>query len=168
MALTIPDDIKDAIYRAWLPALMTAVMTGIDELPTQQRENMLTKICTTCEEMAMAGVLGIKEGMSWSEYLEYLKTVPAPIGPWTVTQDGDVYDLVYDCSMGEDNRPQCHCPLVQLGMMKPNAYCCDSGARLSGMMIGGARNRPVEKVEVVDSAARTGARVCHYRVKLKD
>ncbi|UCC59627.1 MAG: hypothetical protein JSV02_07700 [Dehalococcoidia bacterium] len=168
MALTIPDDIKEAIYGTWLPALMTTVLKGINELPQEQRENLLTKICTTCEQMAMAGALGIQPGMSWEEYLDYLNTVPAPIGPWTVKQDGDVYDLIYDCTIGDDGKPQCHCPLVQLGMMEPNPYCCDSGARLSGMMIGGARNKQVEKVEVIDSAARTGARICHYRVKLKD
>ncbi|UCG83193.1 MAG: hypothetical protein JSW38_13695 [Dehalococcoidia bacterium] len=168
MALTIPDDIKEAIYGTWLPALMTTVLKGINELPQEQRENLLTKICTTCEQLAMAGALGIQPGMFWEEYLDYLKTVPAPIGPWTVKQDGDVYDLIYDCTIGDDGKPQCHCPLVQLGMMEPNPYCCDSGARLSGMMIGGARNKQVEKVEVIDSAARTGARICHYRVKLKD
>lgn len=168
MALEIPEDMKDAMYRAWLPALMTTVIAEINKLPQEHKNTLLTKICTTCEELAMAGAVGIQQGMSWDEYLEYLKTVPAPVGPWTVKQDGDVYDLVYDCTIGDDGKPQCHCPLVQLGIMEPNPYCCDSGARLSGMMIGGARNRPVEKVEVIDSAARTGARVCHYRVKLKD
>jgi hypothetical protein len=69
--------------------------------------------------------------------------------------------------MDEDGKPQCHCPLIQLGIAEPEAYCCDSGARLSGKMIGGARNRAVESAEVIDSAARTGAPVCHYRVRLK-
>jgi hypothetical protein len=167
MALEIPAEIKDAIYKAWLPALMTALLAGVKELPAEQKGALLTKMCVTCEDLAMAGAVGIQPEMSWDEYLEYLKTVPPPIGPWAVEQDGDVYDLVYDCSIGEDGRPQCHCPLVQLGIAEPEPYCCDSGARLSGRMIGGAKNKPVEKVEVVDSAARTGARICHYRVRLK-
>jgi hypothetical protein len=167
MALQIPEEMKDLMYKAWLPALMTSVISGINELPAEQRNTLLTKMCTTCEDLAMAGAVGIREGMSWDEYLEYLKAVPAPVGPWTVKQDGDVYDLIYDCTIGEDGKPQCHCPLVQLGMMEPNPYCCDSGARLSGLMIGGAKNSPVEKVEVIDSAARTGASICHYRVKLQ-
>ncbi len=167
MALEIPEDMKDAIYRAWLPALMTSILEGIKELPAQHKADILTKMCTTCEDLAMAGAVGIQPGMGWDEYLKYLKGVPTPIGPWTVEQDGDVFDLTYGASIGEDGKSQCHCPLVQLGMMEPEPYCCDSGACLSGRMIGGAQNREVEKVEVIDSAARTGAPVCHYRVWLR-
>jgi hypothetical protein len=167
MALQIPEDMKNAMYQAWLPALMTTLMAGIGELPQEQKNTLLTKMCTTCEDLAMAGAVGIQPGMSWDDYLKYLKEVPPPIGPWTVEQDGDVFDLTYDCTIGEDGTPQCHCPLVQLGLAEPDPFCCDSGARLSGRMIGGAKNRPVEKAEVIDSAARTGARVCHYRVRLK-
>lgn len=167
MPMEIPEDIKDAIYKTWLPALITTLLTEIKKLPPEQRNDLLTKMCTTCEDLAMAGAVGIQSGMSWDDYLDYLKTVPRPIGPWTVKQDGDVFDLVYDCTIGEDGKPQCHCPLVQLGIAEPEPYCCDSGARLSGKMIGGAKNRAVESVEVIDSAARTDASICHYRVQLK-
>jgi hypothetical protein len=166
VALQISEEVKEAIYRAWLPALVTSLLAGIKALPEEHRGALLTMMCTTCEDLAMAGAVGIQPGMSWDDYLRYLKEVPPPVGPWIVEQDGDVFDLYYDCSLGEDGKPQCHCPLVQLGLMEPEPYCCDSGARMSGRMIGGARNRPVEKVEVIDSAARTGAPICHYRVIL--
>ena len=166
MALEIPEDMKEAMYRVWLPALTSTLLAGIRELPREHKEALLTKMCTQCEDLAMAGAVGIQPDMSWDAYLKYLKGVPPPIGPWTVEGDGDVFDLYYDCTIGEDGKPQCHCPLVQLGLAEPDPYCCDSGARMSGRMIGGAKNRPVEKVAMVDSAARTGARVCHYRVHL--
>jgi len=167
MALEIPEDVKSAIYQAWLPALMTSVLAGIKELPQEHKGALLTKMCTTCEDLAIVGAVGIQPGMSWDDYVEFLKGTVPPVGPWTVEQDGNVFDLYYDCSIGEDGKPQCHCPLVQLGLMEPEPYCCDSGARLSGRMMGGAKNKPVEKVEVIDSAARTGASVCHYRVRLR-
>ena len=167
MALEISEDVKGAIYQVWLPALVTTLLREIEGLPREHSENLLTKMCTTCEDLAMIGAVGIQPGMSWDDYVKYLKEVPAPVGPWTVEQHGDVFDLVYDCSIGEDGKPQCHCPLVQLGLMAPNPYCCDSGARLSGRMIGGATGKSVAKAEVIDSASRTGAHVCHYRVHLK-
>jgi len=167
MAMEIPEDMKGMIYQAWLPALMTTLLAGIKQLPREQRQQLLTQMCTTCEEMAMAGAVGIQPGMSWDEYLDYLKQAPRPIGPWAVEQSGDAFDLIYDCTIGEDGKPRCHCPLVQLGVSGPTSECCDSGARLSARMIGAATGRPVEKAEVVDSPLTSGASVCRYRVHVR-
>jgi hypothetical protein len=167
MALEIPDEVRGAIHQAWLPALMTALLADIRELPQEHREALLTKMCTTCEDLAMAGALGIQPGMSWDQYVEFLKGTIPPIGPWNVRRDGDVYDLVYDSSVDEQGRPRCHCPLVQLGMMEPNAFCCSGGTRLAGRMIEGAAGRPVARAELIDSPLATGKGVCHYRVHVK-
>ncbi len=167
MALEMPEEVKQAIHQAWLPALMNTLLTGMKDIPQEHREALLTKMCTMCEDLAMVGAVGIQPGMSWDDYVAFLKGTVPPVGPWTVEQDGNVFDLYYDCSIGEDGKPQCHCPLVQLGLMMLDPYCCDSGARLAGRMIGGAKDTPVESVEVVDSAARTGAPICHYRVRLR-
>jgi hypothetical protein len=167
LALEIPEQVRDLIYRTWLPALMTTVFEGIKELPPKQRKAFLMKICLTCEDMAMAGALGIQPGMSWAEYVKFVKEAPAPIGPWTIKQKGNVYDLTYDATIGEDGKPLCHCPFVLLGIREPLPECCDSGARLSAKMIAAATKKPVSKTEVIDSPCRTGAMVCHYRVRLK-
>lgn len=169
MALEIPEDIKDLVYNTWLPALMTTVFEAIKELPAKQRKAILTKICTTCEDMAMAGALGIQPGMSWNEYVKFVKKAPAPIGPWTIkkSKSGDVFDLTYDATFDEHGKPMCHCPFVLLGIREPLAECCDSGARLSGKMIAAATKKKVTKTEVLDSPARTGCAICHYRVKVR-
>ena len=168
MALEIPDDVKALMHQTWLPALMTAVLQKVKELPQEHKIAVLTGMCTTCEDLAMAGAVGIQPGMSWDDYLEYLKGTAPPIGPWTIKQDGDVFDLVYDSSIGPDGKPRCHCPLLQLGMItEAIPFCCESGARLAGKMIAAATNKPVEKTEVIDSPSRTGASVCHYRVYVK-
>jgi len=168
MALEIPDDVKGLMHQTWLPALMTAVLQKVKELPQEHKIAVLTGMCTTCEDLAMAGAVGIQPGMSWDDYLEYLKgTTAPPIGPWTIKQEGDVFDLVYDSSIAPDGKPRCHCPLVQLGMTEPIPECCDSGARLAAKMIAAATNKPVESTEVIDSPSRTGASVCHYRVYVK-
>ena len=96
-----------------------------------------------------------------------MKEAVSPIGPWTIKQEGNVFDLTYDSSVGPDGKPRCHCPLVQLGMSDPMPECCDSGARLAGRMIEAALNKSIDKCEVVDSPSRTGAQVCHYRVYVK-
>lgn len=165
--MQIPEEVKSVIYQTWLPALMTAVLKKVKELPQQHKMSVLTGMCTTCEDMAMAAAVGIQPGMSWDDYLEYLKTAVSPIGPWTINQDGNVFDVIYDSSVGPDGRARCHCPLVQLGLSEPMPECCDSGARLAGRMIGGALNKAIEKCEVIDSPSRTGAGICHYRVHAK-
>lgn len=167
MALEIPEDIKELIYRTWLPALMTAMFEAVKGLPLKQRKAVLTSICITCEDMAMAGALGIQPGMSWADYVKFVKEAPAPVGPWTIKQKGNVFDLTYDATIGEDGKPLCHCPFVLLGIREPLPECCDSGARLSAKMIAAATKRRVAKSEVVDSPVITGAAVCHYRVRLK-
>ena len=167
MAMEIPEDVKGMIYQAWLPALMTTLLAGVKQLPREQRQQLLTQMCTTCEELAMAGAVGIQPGMSWDEYLDYLRQAIPPVGPWTVEQSGDAFDLIYDCTVGEDGKPRCHCPLVQLGISEPTSECCDSGARLSARMIGAATGKMVEKAEVVDSPLTSGASVCRYRVHVR-
>jgi hypothetical protein len=169
MALEMPEDVKEMVYKAWMPALMTTVFEAIKELPPKHRKAMLNRICLTCEDMAMVGALGIQPGMSWDDYVKFVKEAPAPIGPWTIKKNksGDVYDLTYDATIGEDGKPMCHCPFVLLGIREALPECCDSGARLSGKMIAAATKKKVAKTEVIDSPPRTCAAVCHYRVKVK-
>ena len=167
MALEIPEDIKDLIYRTWLPALMTAMFEAVKGLPPKHRKAVLKSVCVTCEDMAMAGALGIQPGMSWNEYVKFVKAAPPPIGPWTIKQKGNVFDLTYDATIGADGKPLCHCPFVLLGIREPLPECCDSGARLSAKMIAAATGKTVAKTKVVDSPVTTGAAVCHYRVRLK-
>ena len=167
MGLQIPEDQKVLMLQAWLPALMTAVFDAVEDLPARHRKAVLDKICIACEDMAVVGALGIQPGMSWDDYVKFVKDAPAPIGPWTITKKGNVVDLIYDTTVGEDNKPQCHCPMVQLGIRGPIADCCAGGARLSGKMIGGATGKKVAKAEVVATPITTGAKICHYRVHLK-
>jgi hypothetical protein len=168
MAMMIPDDIKNLMYRAWLPTVMTTVLQGVKELPAQHRNDILVKMCKTCEDLAMMGAVGIKPGMSWDEYLKFLEGTAPPIGPWTITQSADVFDLIYDCSIDEGGKPRCHCPLVQLGITEPLPECCSGGADLAERMIGTATGKQVIKAEVISSPLRTGESVCHYRVQIKE
>jgi len=167
MTLPMSEDMKGLMYRTWLPALMTAMLEAIKELPAEHRDSLLGQMCGTCEDLAMGGAVGIRPGMSWEEYVGFLHELPPPVGPWTVSQTAGVYDLVYDCSIGEDGRPRCHCPLVQLGITAPLPQCCDGGAKLARRMVEAATGKPVAKAEVVSSPLRTGASVCHYRVHLR-
>jgi hypothetical protein len=166
MTLPMSEDVKLLMYSAWLPALMSAMLEEVKELPAEHRDRLLRRMCGVCEDLAMGGAVGIRPGMSWDEYVSFLHGLPSPVGPWTVTQAAGVYDLLYDCSIGEDGRPRCHCPLVQLGITAPLPQCCDGGASLAGRMIEAATGKPVAKAEVVASPLRAGASVCHYRVHL--
>ncbi|MCJ7523327.1 MAG: hypothetical protein MUP21_14075, partial [Dehalococcoidia bacterium] len=86
--MEIPEEVKALMHQTWLPALMTAVLEAVKELPREQRETILKKMCTTCEDLAMAGAVGIQPGMTWEEYRKYVKEAVPPIGPWTIEQDG--------------------------------------------------------------------------------
>jgi hypothetical protein len=166
MTLTMSEDIKGLMYCTWLPALMGTMLGEINRLPAIERDRLLRRLCETCEDLAMGGAVGIRPGMGWEEYVKFLHEMSPPIGPWTVSQTNGVYDLVYDCSVDEDGRPRCHCPLVQLEITTPLPQCCESGAALAGRMIGAATSKPVARAEVVGTPLRTGASVCHYRVHL--
>jgi hypothetical protein len=168
MALPISEDVKLLMYSTWLPALMSAMLEEVKKLPAGHRDRLLRQMCQTCEDLAMGGAVGIRPGMSWEEYTGFLRELPAPMGPWTVSRTGDVYDLMYGCSMGEDGKPRCHCPLVQLGITAPLPQCCDGGASLAGRMIEAAVRQPVSRAEVIGSPLRTGEAVCHYRVHVKE
>ncbi|MBN2098583.1 MAG: hypothetical protein JW753_03195 [Dehalococcoidia bacterium] len=167
MALPISEEVKTLMYSTWLPALMSTVLETTKWFPAEHRDRLLQRMCRTCEDMAMGGAVGIRPGMTWEEYLRFLQELPAPMGPWTVKRTDDVYDLEYGCSIGEDGKPRCHCPLVQLGITEPLPQCCDGGASLAGRMMEAATGRPVAEAEVVGSPLRNGASVCHYRVHLK-
>lgn len=166
-SLPISEDVRLLMYSTWLPALMTTMLEAIEELPAKQRDRLLSRMCRTCEDLAIGGAVGIRPGMNWEEYLKFLRELPAPMGPWSISRTDDTYDLEYGCSIGEDGRPRCHCPLVQLGMTTPLPQCCDGGASLAGRMIEAATGKPVLKAEVVASPLRNGETVCHYRVHLK-
>jgi len=166
MYMEIPEEVKDLMYSTWLPALVTSVLNAVKALPHEYRSKVLTEMCTTCEDLALAGAVGCQPGMNWDDYVEFLKGKAPPVGPWTVKHDGDTYDLIYDASTGKDGKPRCHCPLVLLGIMDPEPECCESGARLAGRMIEGATNKKITSTEVIDSPCRTGAKVCHYRVRV--
>ena len=168
MTLPMSEDVKMLMYSTWLPALMSAILEEVKKLPAKHRDRLLRQMCRTCEDLAMGGAVGIRPGMTWDEYLKFLQKMPAPMGPWNVSRTDDVYDLEYGCSIGEDGKPRCHCPLVQLGITAPLPQCCDGGASLAGRMIEAATGKPVAKAELVVSPLRSGASVCHYRVHLRE
>jgi hypothetical protein len=114
--------------------------------------------------------VGIQPGMSWNEYTEYLERAAPPLGPWTIKRNGDVFDLVYEASIGPDGKPRCHCPLLLLGIIEeqfPECCASGSGARLGAQMIEAATQKPVLKASVIDCPTKTGAPVCHYRIWIK-
>jgi len=166
--MEIPDDIKALMFQTWLPALVTTLLAETDKLPREHKEQLLTQMCITCEDLALAGALGCQPGMSWDDYCTFIKEATPPIGPWTIDKEGNTYDLYYDCTVGPDGKPRCHCPLVQLGIIaQQNPFCCEGGARISGRMITSATGEEVDHAETVESAAKTGSMVCHYRVRTK-
>lgn len=170
MSLEIPEETRSLMYSTWLPAIMTTVLEGIKGLPVKHRKAILTNMCDTCGDLAMAGAVGIQPGVSWDEYVKVLEEAAPPIGPWTIKRSGDVFDLIYKASMGPDGKPRCHCPLILLGMIAeqfPECCASGSGARLGAQMIEAATKKPVVKTVVVDCPTKTGAPVCHYRVWLK-
>jgi hypothetical protein len=84
VSLEIPEETKSLMYSTWLPAIMTTVLEDIKGLPTKHRRAILTNMCDTCGNLAMAGAVGIQPGMSWNEYTEYLERAAPPLGPWTI------------------------------------------------------------------------------------
>jgi hypothetical protein len=167
VGLEIPEEVKVLMYQTWLPAVMTSVLEIVKKLPEEQKSAVYTALCKTCGELAMAGALGPQPGMSWDQYAEFLEGTTPPIGPWKVKCAGKVYDLFYEASVDENGNAVCHCPLIHLEIGDPLKQCCDSGAELTGCMIGAVTGLEIDKFEVVKSPIRTCDSCCHYRVTVK-
>ena len=163
------DELKAECCKLTLPAMMTAILEKVSELPDEYRLPIYDAMCKAgCEDPAIeGGFLRIQPGMSWDEYVAHLKMIPAPIGPWTIEQNGDVFDVYYEASIGDDGKPLCHCVLYHLGITEPIKECCPGGARVSAAMIETALNKDVAEADVVETVARDGASACHWRVRLK-
>ena len=91
MTLLISEDVKLLMYSTWLPALISATLEEIKRLPVGDRDRLLRRMCGTCEDLAMSGAVGIRPGMSWEEYVRFLRELPPPVGPWTVRQSASVF-----------------------------------------------------------------------------
>ena len=160
---TMPLEIKEMIYHAWLPRVAAALLKGVRQLPPEQREPILMKMGKACGELACA-VCGIRSGMSWEEYEKHMTSLPPPLGPRRIKRIKDAVEVDYQVPIVED-KPVCQCPMILLGMIEPVPEHCICGAHLGAMFIEAA-GIPTATVELLGSP-HSGLRTCRYRVHLK-
>jgi hypothetical protein len=166
MAHEYSEEIKGLIYSEWLPRIMAGVLKGVRELPPEHRDHVMMRMSEACGAMAVWAV-GIRPDMTYDEMVKHLSELEPPLGPRTIQKVGDVVHSAYHCSLDENGRPICECPVVKLGMVEPFPELCSCGANMTAQYLEAIGMGPVAKSELVDSPLTTGEPFCRYVVYLK-
>ncbi|UCG84109.1 MAG: hypothetical protein JSW38_04655 [Dehalococcoidia bacterium] len=165
-AQEMPEEIKDWMFKYWLPRLVAELLKAVKELPQEQRDRILMRMGNACAPIAIEGI-GIKPGMGMEAYKSYMTSLPSPIGPRTIDCEGDVLYHTYHAPKGEDGRPMCMCVLVQLGIEEPSAELCRCcAAPVIAYMTETGTGRSVAKVDML-GVPPSGDECCRFRVHLE-
>jgi hypothetical protein len=161
----MPPDIKEMIYKEWLPRIVAALLKGVKELPPEHRNNVLKEMSKACGPMAV-GVCGIDPEMSRSEYIKHMTNLPPPLGPRSIKWIKDIVQVDYKPPKDKRGRPVCQCPMVMLGMIEPFPELCICSANVGASFIEAYTLKPAAKAELIGSI-HSGLPSCQYRVYLK-
>lgn len=162
----MPEEIKDLIYKQWLPHTVRGLIEGVRELPAEYRDHVLKKMSEGCSVLGTP-ILGITPGMGLEEYKKHASALQPPLGPRTIEQMGDVIQIDYHHPLDKDGKPVCHCPLVILGIIEPFPELCCCSVNLGASYIETAMGKPCAKVELIASPLTTGDSYIRYLVYLK-
>ena len=58
-------EIKELIYKEWVPRILAGVLQGVRELPPEHRDYVMMKMSKTCADMAV-WALGIRPDMTYA------------------------------------------------------------------------------------------------------
>jgi len=162
----VPQEIKDLMYREWLPRIVAAILGVVKKMPPEHRDAVLVKMAEVCSTFATPFV-GVTPDMGFEEYRKHASSLQPPLGPAFVEQTGDIVHGDAPHSIGEDGRPICICPLVQWGMIEPFPELCICGASIHASFIETATGKRCSRVDVIGSPLMTGESSLRYRVYLK-
>jgi hypothetical protein len=163
-AQEMPPEIKDLIYKEWLPRVMAGALRAASELPPEHRDHILKGMSDACAPMAVE-VCGIRPDMSLDEYLKHMTELDPPLGPRTIDWSEGVVEVDYHPPRDAAGKPVCQCPLIQLGMAEPFPELCLCSARTGARFIEAYTQRPTASVELLGSI-HSGLETCRYRVHL--
>jgi len=161
----MPPEIKDLIYKEWLPRVVAALLKAVRELPPEYRNNVLKEMSNACGPMAVA-VCGIEPGMSRREYIKHMTNLKAPLGPRSIKWIKDLVQVDYQPPKDKQGKPVCQCPMVLLGMIEPFPELCICSANVGASFIEAYTQEPAAKAELIGSI-HSGLPSCQYRVHLK-
>jgi len=165
MAHEFTPEIKDLIYKEWVPRILAGVLGAVRELPPEQRDFIMMKMSETCASMAV-WALGIKPEMTYKQLEKHLTDMEPPMGPRTIQRVGNIIHSTYHCSIGDDGRPICECPVVKMGIMEPFPELCSCGANMASYYFE-TIGMPTSHTELMGSPNTTGEPACQYVIHLK-
>ncbi len=161
----MPAEIRDLVYKEWLPRIVAGLLKGVRALPAKHRNNVLREMSNACAPMAVE-VCGIKPGCSRSEYIQHMTTLPPPLGPRAIKWTKNLVQVDYKPPKDKRGRPVCQCPMVMLGMIEPFPELCICGAHTGAAFIEAYIQKPRTKIKSIGSI-HTGLPSCQYKVWLE-
>jgi hypothetical protein len=165
MAHEFTPEIKELIYKEWVPRILAGVLQGVRELPPEHRDYVMMKMAKTCADMAV-WALGIRPEMSFEDLKKHLTDLEPPMGPRTIERVGKIVHSTYHCSIGDDGKPVCECPVVKMGIMEPFPELCSCGANMAAYYFE-TIGMPTARSELMGSPNTTGEAACQYVIHLK-
>ena len=160
------EEIKSLIYTTWLPRITGGLLQGVRELPPEHRDHVMMRMCGVCAPLAV-WALGVRSDMSFEEMAELLTNLEPPLGPRTIERVGNIVHSTYHCSVDQNGKPVCECPVVKLGMVEPFPELCSCGANMAAYYLESI-GIPTAKSELMGSPLTTGEPFCQYVVHLKE
>jgi hypothetical protein len=164
-AQEMPPEIRELIYKEWLPRVMAGALKAVAEIPQEYRDHVLRGMSDACAPMAVE-VCGIRPDMSRDEYLKHMTGLAPPLGPRSINWRGNIVDVDYHPPRDDEGRPVCQCPLIQLGMAEPFPELCFCSANTGAKFLEAYTQEPVAGVELIGSI-HSGLDCCRYRLHLK-
>jgi hypothetical protein len=166
MAHEFTPEIKELIYKEWVPRILAGVLQGVRELPAEHRDYVMMKMSKTCADMAV-WALGIRADMTYEEMRKHLTNLEPPMGPRTITRVGNIIHSTYHCSIDDDGKPICECPVVKMGIMEPFPELCSCGANKAAYYFE-TIGIPTARTELMGSPNTTGEPACQYVIHLRN
>ena len=163
-AQEMPPEIKELIYKEWLPRVMAGALKAARELPPEYRNRILKGMSDACAPMAVE-VCGIRPDMTREEYLKHMTELDPPLGPRTIEWTGNTVEVDYHPPRDAQGKPVCQCPLIQLGMVEPFPELCFCSANTGASFLEAYTRKPAASVELLGSL-HSGLQSCRYKVHL--
>lgn len=174
-----PPEIKEVMYKEWLPRIFAGIMEGVRELPPEHRDRVLMKMSRACAEWTIP-VYGLTPCMGWEEYRKHMIGLEPPLGPRKITEIDGIVHHTFILPRNCDGKTICLCPIAALDIIPgsrkvqgdrnpiPELCACSANSlRSFYRYVEGGTKKRVDKVEVLGTCQVNDGADCRFLIYLQ-